>query len=101
MKIIPIAEAFTILENASAVVIDNIVTYPTLADLIGESDNQFLCLSWTDDEGLEFAAKFEEGVNETVEIGKSDLWLIDADGERTQITILVPANLEDSFPVSS
>lgn len=93
MKTIPLADAFRILENASAVIIDNVVTYPTLDDLTGEADNQFLLLSW-DDEGSEFNVKFREGDNTSVILVGSSMLLKDSDGNETQVSILEPANIE-------
>lgn len=88
---IPLAEAYDILEAASAVVIDSVVTYPSLSDLTGEADNEFLLLSWTDEEGQDFRTKFAEGPNRAVRVMGACLWLVDEDGDETAITILVPA----------
>ena len=94
MKIIPLVEAVEILENASAIIISDTVTYPASADLTGEPDNQFLYVSWVGDEGEDYAVKFEEGPNQNVKIVGSRVFLIDDEGDKHQITVLVPQNLE-------
>lgn len=94
MKTITLQAAFAILESASAVIVDNVVTYPSLDAITGEADNQFMNLSWTDEEARDFAMHFSEGKNQAVRVAGCALWMVDDDGDETQITILVPANLE-------
>lgn len=96
---IPLQKAFKILEDASAVIInDDTLIYPSLSDLTGEDDNRFLYLEW-EEEGLEYNLKFNEGDNQEVEIIGSCMFLYDTDSEcsatdHTQLTILVPQNLQ-------
>jgi hypothetical protein len=98
MKTITLKKAYQILEDASAVIInDEVVLYPSL-DRIKESDeNEFLYFTW-DDGGLEYALYFNEGDNQEVKISGSSMFLYDtdADGEEdhTQLTILTTKELE-------
>lgn len=95
MKIITLKEAFEILENCSAIIIDDdVLIYPGLyEELTGEDDNEFMYLSW-ESEGMEYGIKFNEGLNKAVKVIGSFLFLIDTEGEERQITILEPKNLE-------
>lgn len=94
MRTITLQEAYDILENASALVVDdNALVYPALSELTGESFNQFLYVTW-DDEGQEYSLKFCEEENETVKIVDSSMFLVDEEGDERQITILEPKNME-------
>jgi hypothetical protein len=92
MKYIPLQEAFAIIQDAYAIIIDDTLTFPCLDDLNGSDENEFLYLGW-EIEDLEYCAKFQEGENKMVRVSGSNLFLIDNEGEETQITILVPAKL--------
>jgi len=98
MKTITLKEAFRILEDASAVIInDDAVLYPSLQELEEDDTNEFLYFRW-DDGGLEYTLTFNEGDNQEVKIVGSSMFLYDtdADGEEdhTQITILITKELE-------
>lgn len=95
---IPLEKAFEILENASAIIInDDVVMYPSLADLEDDESNEFLNLTW-EIRGLEYSLKFCEGDNKEVEVVGTSMFLYDTDAnddsDHTQITILVPESLE-------
>ena len=97
MKKITLKEAYAILEKASAVIIDdNALVYPSLWELNGDPENQFLYLSWED--GVEYYMKFCEGDNTEVGVAGSSLFLYDTDADDetclTKLTILVPQTLE-------
>jgi len=84
-------EAYNILESCSAVIIDDgTLVYPSLADLTGEDDNEFMYLGWTDDEGREYRVKFTEGPNQQVEAFGSIMRLIDDEGDKIHLTLLAP-----------
>lgn len=95
---IPLQKAFEILQDASAIIVnDQIVVYPSLSDLEDDDTNEFLSISW-DEGGLEYILKFNEGDNQEVSVIGSSMFLYDTDtmdeDDHTQITILVPQNLE-------
>jgi hypothetical protein len=95
---IPLQKAFEILQDASAVIInDQIVVYPSLSELEDDELNEFLSFSWNEG-GLEYILKFNEGDNQEVSVIGSSMFLYDTDtmdeDDHTQITILVPQNLE-------
>jgi hypothetical protein len=94
MKEITLKEAYEILENASAIIIDdNVLVYPGLNEITGDLKNEFLYISWEED-GEEFEVNFLEGQNQTCEVVGSSLFLKDSDGEDTQLTILTTKELE-------
>lgn len=98
MKNIPIEDAYKILEDASAIIInDSVLVYPNLSDIDFSDENEFMYLSW-DEEGLEYNLKFNEGDNQMVKIVGSSMFLYDTDAngeeDHTQITILTTKELE-------
>lgn len=90
MKTITLLAACALLENCSAVIWDDTyVSYPSIADLTGEDENEFLYLS-VDNSNVKFA----EGENRTIKVVGSSMFLVDTDGDECQITLLNPVNLE-------
>lgn len=89
MKTITLEEAVQILSQCSAVVIDNIVTYPCCYP----DESMFLELSWEDDHNS-YGVTFHDADNQTITISGSSMFLIDSEGDENQITILCPQNLE-------
>jgi hypothetical protein len=88
---ITLNRAWELLNLAVAVIIDgNILVYPSFSDLNGESDNEWLYLSW-EDEGNEFGAKFFENCDPEIQDGF--LILTDTDGEKNKFTLLEPMKL--------
>ena len=99
MKIITLTQAYHILEDASAVVVDDdTLVYPSLDMISGDEDNEFLYLQWESDGGRLFNLKFNEGDNQEVKIVGSSMFLYDTDAngeeDHTQITILTTKELE-------
>ena len=95
MKKITLKEAYNLLEDASAVIIDNdVVLYPSLEPISGDELNEFLFFRW-DDGGLEYTLKFLEGDNQEVKVVGSSMFLYaEGDNEHTQLTILTTKELE-------
>jgi hypothetical protein len=98
MKTISLDQAYHILENAFAVIVDdNVLVYFSLSQLTDDDDNEFMYLSWTD-YGREYNLKFTQGDNPSVRIEGSSMFLYDTDStnehDHTQITVLVPQKLD-------
>jgi hypothetical protein len=95
MKKITLKEAYNILQDASAIIIDdNVLVYPSLSELEEDDTNEFMYLSW-DDEGLGYEVKFCEGDNKEVEVAGSSLFLYAVgDIYRTEVKILTTKELE-------
>ena len=89
MKTITLKEAIDILSQCSAVIIDNVVTYPSLHE-----HEEFLNLSWTDGEYNDFNESFYARDNENVIIVDSSMFLVDESGDEVQLTILCPQKLD-------
>jgi hypothetical protein len=99
MKTITLKEAYQILEDASAIILDDsVLVYPSLSDLEDDDTNEFLYIQWDDEDGQEYTLKFCEGDNQEVKVVGSSMFLYDtdADGEEDhiQITILTTKELE-------
>jgi len=90
MKTIPLKTAHELIENAAAIIADhNALMYPSVSDLTGEEDNEFLYISWTDGDGYEYRIKANEGPNQTVKVtDQGDLVLVDDEGDEFEITLL-------------
>ena len=95
MKKITLKEAYQILEDASAIIIDDsVLVYPSLSNLEHDDTNEFMYLSW-DYDGCDYSARFEEWRNQEVEVVGSSMFLYaEGDSEETQITILTTKELE-------
>lgn len=98
LKSISLATACVLLDDCSAVIVDNVVTYPSLEDLDGDPKHEFLRLTWTDEEGNDFAVLFNEGQNANVKMSGSDILLVDAEGDETPVTLLAPMTLNVETP---
>jgi len=97
MKHIPLTEAYQLLEEASAILIEDQVLFPQLSPLQGKEFHTFLFLDWVDEKKLCYEVEFAEGENQRVAVSGTSLFLkpTDAeDGEDLQITILQEKELE-------
>ena len=98
MKTIPLKEAHRILEESAAIIVEDVVIYPSVWELTGDDSNEFLYLSWTDGDFNEFSLKFLEGDNREVKVSGCSLFLTDADidndKDELQITILQAKEIE-------
>ena len=101
MKTITLEEAFKLLQDkAHAVIIgDDLLLHHTLAALTGEDENQFMYLSWMEEDGREYSLKFCEGDNRTVTVIGSSMFLYDTDAneelDHTQISLLETVQIEE------
>ena len=93
MKTIPLDKAFELLCNCTAVIVDdNTVAFPNVADLNGESDNQFLYIGWSLS-GVSFNLKFNEACNREVRTIGNTMYLIDDEGDEYELILLIPQQL--------
>jgi len=88
MKTITTQEALTLIQNCAAIVIDNVVTYPTWEELTGDTDDCWLDIVWEDDFN-EFGVTFAEDCGE-IEFDGTNLFINDINGDEQMITLLVP-----------
>ena len=99
MKTITLQEACNLIENSSALIIDNDISpliYPSLWNY-DDNDEEFMYLQY-EHNFCEYNLKFKASDNQNVKISGSSLFLIDTEAENendhTQITLLAPMNLE-------
>lgn len=90
---ISLSEAIRLLQDSSAVIIDDhVVVLANPDEESGRDGETFLSLEW-DDEGRGFRVDFTEGANRRVKRVGSSLFLRDSSGEETQVTLLAPMEL--------
>lgn len=87
---ISLVEARRLLEEATAVLVDKTVTFPTLEELTGDPENEWLLLVW-EFEGCEFAVKFTEEPR-PIWFDGSQLRMVDHEGDVVDIILLTPRN---------
>lgn len=91
MKTITLQEAFSLIQEANAVIVDdNALVYPSQYELTGEDDNEWLYLSW-EEELVDFALTFIEEEAE-IKFDGSSIYMEDSDGDECKLTLLVPMN---------
>lgn len=84
---IPLSKAYELLDKAGAIIVSsqsgNPLVYPSLSELTGELDNEFLFISWTDDRGHEFNMRFieENNQNPGIDTMTNELILEDDEAE--------------------
>jgi hypothetical protein len=93
VKTINLTEAFEVLTQAAAVVLEGRPLYPTLFDIEYDNANEFLHLQWQED-GLDFQVSFCEGDNQSVKVDGHILTLINVEGEEEEIELLTELNVE-------
>lgn len=99
MKTIPLQKFVELLQDAEgAILLSEVgkpILYPSIADLTGDEENEFLYFSW-ESEDLTFSVKFAEGENQEVEINELEYVtdkgtifnLTDTDGGIVEIILL-------------
>jgi hypothetical protein len=93
-RTIPLKRAFDILLESTAVVIDgNVLLYPSLDQLTGEDENEFLYVGW-EYEGLEYNIRFVEENNREVLVENGTLILKDSDDDEVRIQPLVEMKID-------
>jgi hypothetical protein len=93
-KKITLQEAYELIGNASAVIIDdNALMYPSLWELTGEADNEWLYLGWDDEDGNEYAIKFIEE-EQGICFDGSIITMNDSEGDEVDIKLLIPMDLK-------
>jgi len=99
MKTITLQEACNLIENSSALIIDNDIRplmYPSLW-IEDEVDEEFMYLEY-EYNFCEYVLKFKRSENQNVKVSGTSMFLIDTEAENendhTKITLLAPMNLE-------
>ncbi len=88
MQAITLQEAYRLIEQSSAAIIDDhALCFPALSELTGDNENQWLYFSWTD-EDCDYSSSFIEEPTEIFFDGSS-IHMEDSEGLYTKITLLV------------
>jgi hypothetical protein len=88
MKTITLQEAYTLIENASAIIFDdNALMYPSLGDLTGHSCNEWLYLEWEEDDNIYKITFIEEP---EIKFDGTSIYMCDSNGDECELTLLVP-----------
>ena len=94
---ITLNKAFDLLSGCAAIIFTNEgrdhLIKPSLSELDGGEENEFMYLSWTDQID-NFYMKFTEGCNSTVTILGSSMKLVDSDGDWIDLKLVFPTQLE-------
>lgn len=91
MKEITLYDAYNILQQCSAVVIDGKLVEPSLLGYEESSENEFMCLTWGEDyenEDFIIEVAFTEGDNETVCVDGCKMYLTSTEGEEEELLLL-------------
>jgi hypothetical protein len=97
MKSIPLYNAYSLLRECRAVVIDGKCVEPYNISYSEDPENEFLILQWEeelDDEMLSVEVSFREGDNQMVEVDKKVMLLVGQDGETEELILLKEMVLE-------
>jgi len=90
MLTITLQNAYSLIANATAIIIDNdALMYPSLWELNGEADNEWLFLKWDDEDGNEYYLKFIEEEQE-IRFDGTSIYMLDSEGDEVKLTLLIP-----------
>jgi hypothetical protein len=93
-KSINLTQAYDVLSQATAIVLEGRVLAPVLHSLEYDSAHEFFSIHWEEEE-LEFDIYFQEGDNNEVLIDGHTMTLISTEGEEEEIELLKEFNIED------
>jgi hypothetical protein len=100
MKELNLYQAYDLLEQSVAIVLEGRLIEPTLMGIRDEDSNEFMYVSWeeeVEDENLIVEISFCEGDNQVALIDGSTLTLISSDGEEEQFTLLKEFDAESTI----
>jgi hypothetical protein len=95
--------AVQMLNSAAAVIVDDdILIYTGEVEIPEDLDNEFMMLSWSDDDGNEFSYSYFPKDNQTPTVRGNHLFLrAEGDTEDTKFTLLEVSKLDWVFTVVS
>jgi len=94
MKQINLTNAFELLTQAAAIVLEGRPLIPVLFDIEYDNENEFLHLHWSED-GVDFQVDFAEGDNQYVDVKGHIMTLVNVEGEEEEIELLKEFNAEE------
>ena len=100
MKEINLYQAYDLLQQSTAVVLEGRIVEPTLMGIQDDDSNEFMYLSWEeefDNEDLIVELSFYEGDNQIALIDGSTLTLIGNDGEEEEMILVKEFDAESTI----
>ena len=100
MKEITLHEAYDLIQQSAAIVLEGRLIEPTLMGVQDDDANEFMYLSWEeelDDEDLIVELSFFEGDNQVALIDGATLTLITDQGEEEELTLLREFDAESTI----
>ncbi len=95
MKTIPLHKAIEFLINAAAIILPDEPGAPLMYPSVDSDDEEFLSISWTDDEALDWGFVCLRDDNAEVEIRDNALVLVDEDKNEVKVQLLAVFDLND------
>ena len=100
MKEISLHQAYDLLQQSTAVVLEGRIVEPTLMGVQDDDSNEFMYLSWEeefDNEDLIVELSFYEGDNQIALIDGSILTLINTDGDEEEFVLVKEFDAESTI----
>jgi hypothetical protein len=100
MKEINLHQAYDLLQQSTAVVLEGRIVEPTLMGIQDDDSNEFMYLSWEeefDNEDLIVELSFYEGDNQIALIDGSILTLINTDGDEEEFVLVKEFDAESTI----
>jgi hypothetical protein len=100
MKEIPLHQAYDLLQQSIAVVLEGRIVEPTLMGVQDDDSNEFMYLSWEeefDNEDLIVELSFYEGDNQVALIDGSVLTLVNTDGDEEELVLVKEFDAESTI----
>jgi len=102
VKEINLHQAFDLLQQSAAVILEGRLVEPVLMGVQDEDSNEFMYLTWEEefeDENLTVEVSFLEGDNSIALVNGCNLTLINSDGDEEELTLLREFDAEETiFP---
>lgn len=100
MKEISLYQAYDLLQQSIAVVLEGRIVEPTLMGVQDDDSNEFMYLSWEeefDNEDLIVELSFYEGDNQVALIDGSVLTLVNTDGDEEELVLIKEFDAESTI----
>ena len=100
MKEINLHQAYDLLQQSAAVLLEGRLVEPTLMGVEDDDSNEFMYLTWEEeyeDEDLTVEISFIEGDNQVALVDGCTLTLIGSDGEEEELTLLREFDAEETI----
>ena len=100
MKEINLHQAYDLIQQSAAVILEGRLVEPTLMGVEDDDSNEFMYLTWEEeyeDEDLTVEISFIEGDNQVALVDGCTLTLIGSDGEEEELTLLREFDAESTI----